>query len=62
MTGNKLVKIVDRGGWGTKDNADNTERDRCSDRMKRVRKVVTRQVRAFLKKDLQKNLENDNWY
>ena len=53
-TGKKLISIIDNSGlavfrtkvWGTKDYQ--------SDRKKRIRKIVSKKLRVYLKRDLNK--------
>ena len=53
-TGKKLIRIIDDSGfavfrtriWGT--------RDYQSDRKKRIRKIVSKKLRVYLKRDLNK--------
>ena len=53
-TGKKLISIIDNSGfavfctktWGT--------RDYQSDRKKRIRKIVSKKLRVYLKRDLNK--------
>ena len=53
-TGKKLISIIDNSGfaifriktWGT--------RDYQSDRKKRIRKIISKKLRVYLKRDLNK--------
>ena len=51
MTGTKLLQQYD-SGLCVKFFRDKTERDRCSDRMKRIRKAGTKKMRIKLKQEL----------
>ena len=51
MTGIKLLQQYD-SGLCVKFFRDKTERDRCSDRMKRIRKAGTKKMRIKLKQEL----------
>lgn len=57
-TGRRLIINSDRGGFACFRSRDNTERDRCSDRMKGIRRYVTKRSRTALKKEL-RNLDKD---
>ena len=58
-TGRRLIINVDGGGWVCFINRDNSERDRCSDRMKGIRKIMTKKSRLILKRDLEEILTNE---
>lgn len=51
-TGKRLIGNVDNYVWACYKLRDNTERDRCSDRMKRIRRVVSKKCRIALKRQL----------
>ena len=59
-TGKKLISIIDNAGfavfrtktWGT--------RDYQSDRKKRIRKIISKKLRIYLKRELEKSI-TDNY-
>lgn len=55
-TGKRLIKNIDNGGWACYRTRDNSERDRCSDRMKRIRKVISKKCRIALKRQLREEI------
>lgn len=57
-TGKRLISNVDNGGWACFRSRDKSERDRCSDRMKRIRKTITKKCRSVLKRQLKKEILN----
>ena len=52
-TGKRLITNIDNGGWACFKTRDKSSRDRCSDRMKRIRKNITKKCRTSLKRQLQ---------
>ena len=55
-TGKRLITNIDNGGWACFKIRDKSSRDRCSDRMKRIRKNITKKCRTSLKRQLQNEL------
>lgn len=53
-TGKKLISIIDNAGFAVFRTKTLGTRDYQSDRKKRIRKIVSKKLRVYLKRDLNK--------
>ena len=53
-TGKKLISIIDNAGFAVFRTKAWSTRDYQSDRKKRIRKIVSKKLRVYLKRDLNK--------
>lgn len=58
MTGKKILKINDRGGYGVYGFRRNKYREDRSDRKKGIRKALNRIIRSRLKRELSQKIKN----
>ena len=55
-TGKKLISIIDNAGFAVFRTKTWATRDYQSDRKKRIRKIVSKKLRTYLKRELNKTI------